>query len=1109
MLEFDASEGGIDLSWNRWLRMLAVLALLLVFPAAADAKIIYVNVANSTSGNGSSWSKAFTYLQDALGVAIPGDKIYLAAGTYYPDDFYVPPGKTNDNYGDRELSFELDQVTLYGGFVGTETSINQRNPEVNETVLSGEIWPVTEDPLTMNFERYWSLHVVVLKGSSILDGVTIERGRANGDEAPYNQGGGVYAPSGTTLTLVDCALSENLAAESGGAVWGNVIATNCTFSDNLVNNEFLLSENKEKHLWLFSPDCKGGAINGDVKAVDCQFLDNQVKTRSLEVGITTSATGGAIAGTTITLKGCGFKGNAATATSWYQWHTGSDATSYGGAISGNVTASSCTFENNVAEATSYADKSDDPKKPAPFTAKPTSEGGAIIGEISAVNCAFYRNECNSRALRGDNAVCISHGGAVHAKGESQLVNCTFTENNSLGDIGAAVVSNADDFYSRFGGAVYAATDSLPLMNSTFLDNGTNGNGSALCCNGNVNILSNIFWYTVDSVGELGSRLYLDEPIHVTGKARISNRLYPTPSTETINILKGGITNVTRDGGSYVDFGEPPDRTLLNPEPPATPGFANIANPSGPDGVWGTPDDGLRLTSDSPAIGRGHPLFIPKDILDIDEDGNVTESVPIDVAGYKRIQDGTLDLGAYEFGNELSLPEISVEQSNGLVLTDGVSAVDMGATPGTSVTKTFLIKNKGIGSLNKLAVTMSGANVGDFSFTQPAKTSVPQNGNTSFTVTFTPTVTGPRSVSVHIASNDLDEDPFDFDIQGDTIVPDIALEQPVGTGLTDNVSVIDYGSVWALSSVSKTFTIRNNGQAKLEILGISSTGTNAKEFTVSALGNTVVLPGGTTTFKVAFAPSKAGSRSASITIQSNDPDEESFFTIAVKGNGVSAPEIAVKQPSSTDLVDGGTKSFGSVKTGLSYTKTFTIKNVGSSKLKNLAVSLSGARAFRMSKLSKTSLLPGTKTTFTVTFKPTSVGAKSAILRIASNDADENPFEINLEGAGYSGGASAAASALAAVSASSSTAPAGDRPRAGSAGGVVSVMKGSDGLEYLMLTVPKTTDWGAAKHTAEVSPNLVDWFSGDKHTTTLLDDATVLRVRDNTPVQKGEKRYIRLK
>ena len=49
----------------------------------------------------------------------------------------------------------------------------------------------------------------------------------------------------------------------------------------------------------------------------------------------------------------------------------------------------------------------------------------------------------------------------------------------------------------------------------------------------------------------------------------------------------------------------------------------------------------------------------------------------------------------------------------------------------------------------------------------------------------------------------------------------------------------------------------------------------------------------------------------------------------------------------------------------------------------------------------------------------------------------------------------------------------------------------------------------KCTVQVSPNLVDWFSGDKHTTVVTDNGGFLKVRDNTPFTVDGKRYIRLK
>ena len=66
---------------------------------------------------------------------------------------------------------------------------------------------------------------------------------------------------------------------------------------------------------------------------------------------------------------------------------------------------------------------------------------------------------------------------------------------------------------------------------------------------------------------------------------------------------------------------------------------------------------------------------------------------------------------------------------------------------------------------------------------------------------------------------------------------------------------------------------------------------------------------------------------------------------------------------------------------------------------------------------------------------------------------------------------------------------------------------DGKKYLTLTIDKTA--GVPAGTVQVSSDLVEWLSGKKHTTILVDDATTLKIRDNTPVTGGVKRYIRLK
>lgn len=65
----------------------------------------------------------------------------------------------------------------------------------------------------------------------------------------------------------------------------------------------------------------------------------------------------------------------------------------------------------------------------------------------------------------------------------------------------------------------------------------------------------------------------------------------------------------------------------------------------------------------------------------------------------------------------------------------------------------------------------------------------------------------------------------------------------------------------------------------------------------------------------------------------------------------------------------------------------------------------------------------------------------------------------------------------------------------------------GRAYLQITAKKEVP--AVSYMVEVSPNLIDWFSGDRYTTALVDDITMLRARDNTPITPGSKRYIRVR
>ena len=144
------------------------------------------------------------------------------------------------------------------------------------------------------------------------------------------------------------------------------------------------------------------------------------------------------------------------------------------------------------------------------------------------------------------------------------------------------------------------------------------------------------------------------------------------------------------------------------------------------------------------------------------------------------------------------PTIAVEYPAGTGLVNGASSVNFSTVhSGSSNTLTFIIKNKGNVNLTSLVTTVDGAASADYAVTTPLSTTLASNTGTTFTVKFSPTADGVRSATLHIASNDLDENPFDIGLTGIGFVkPSITLPPAsllVGTGESASFSVSASGS----------------------------------------------------------------------------------------------------------------------------------------------------------------------------------------------------------------------------------------------------------------------------------------------------------------------------
>nr|NIO48447.1 choice-of-anchor D domain-containing protein [Candidatus Aminicenantes bacterium] len=116
-----------------------------------------------------------------------------------------------------------------------------------------------------------------------------------------------------------------------------------------------------------------------------------------------------------------------------------------------------------------------------------------------------------------------------------------------------------------------------------------------------------------------------------------------------------------------------------------------------------------------------------------------------------------------------------------------------------------------------------------------------------------------------------------------------------------------------------------------------------------------------------------------------------------------PEINVKQ-GTTNIPDGGSFNFGSREVGTNTDKTFTIENTGEGDLTlsgSPIIQITGeyANQFSVQQQPTSPVSPGNSTTFIIRFSPTSEGSKTASISIANNDSDENPYNITLNGTGF--------------------------------------------------------------------------------------------------------------
>ncbi len=245
--------------------ILIVLSIVFgIWHVYADATPIhYVAQCNQIpSAPYTSWASAASNVQDAINESISGDQVWIARGVY----------RTTNQTG----FIAKDDISIYGGFTGAESSPSERCDTNVLTILSGDLDRndltnslgfiqniVTNTSAIVGKNSYHVLYWASSSGAVCeLDGLYFSSGHGkNPGTCPLNigdgaidqdlQGGGICAKGNGHLILRNCMILGNLAGTGreghyfynkttggtggyGGGIYSEAVLdlTNCTVSGN-------------------------------------------------------------------------------------------------------------------------------------------------------------------------------------------------------------------------------------------------------------------------------------------------------------------------------------------------------------------------------------------------------------------------------------------------------------------------------------------------------------------------------------------------------------------------------------------------------------------------------------------------------------------------------------------------------------------------------------------------------------------------------------------------------------------------------------------------------------------------------------------------------------
>ncbi|MCO6458616.1 MAG: choice-of-anchor D domain-containing protein [Pirellulaceae bacterium] len=378
------------------------------------------------------------------------------------------------------------------------------------------------------------------------------------------------------------------------------------------------------------------------------------------------------------------------------------------------------------------------------------------------------------------------------------------------------------------------------------------------------------------------------------------------------------------------------------------------------------------------------------------------------------------------------PEILVSEG-GIDVPDGAGSLSFSGVVGGSVTKTFQVVNSGTATLtlSNASLAASLAAISGFSLASGfVSTSLAPGDSTTFVIQLDTGAVGNFAGTVSFDSNDADESPYTFAVSGQVITATRIIDNngpvPAGDSYADSGNLTFWSGQGFGNDVREapsggaveTATYTFNNLSVGAVYKVSATWTAFGNRATNAPYQISGVAGGPTTVPINqqaapndFADSGVNwenlgtftTTGTTLTVVLSGATTGNVIADAIRLERLVGPEIQISQ-ASTAIADGGSFDFGDGLVNVSpFSKVFTIQNLGADPL-IVGATLTLPAGFTLGATSNAGLFNGVSTfsipaggseTFEVVVNTSVVASYSGVLSLANNDADEAPYNFNIQ------------------------------------------------------------------------------------------------------------------